>query len=153
MANADIMLIGLSELPLIVELYNEVYRPPHDQEFFERRFSGRNNPLILLAQIERHPVGFALGFEIKPSTFYCWLIGVLPDFRRSGVASQLMEAMSAWARDNGYTLIRFECYNHHRPMLHLGISQNYNVVGIRYDADAEANLIIMEQSVHDLLDG
>ena len=63
-----------------------------------------------------------------------------------------MEALSAWARDNGYHWIRFECYNHHRPMLRLAISQNYNIVGIRWDTDAESNLVIMEQNVSEGLD-
>ena len=150
MANAEIVRVGHNELPLVVDLYNEVFRPPNDQAFFERRLRARHNPLMLIAQIDKRPVGFAFGFEIKPSTFYCWLVGVLPDFRRIGVASQLMEAMSAWARDHDYQIIRFECYNHHRPMLRLAIHQNYNVVGIRYDTDAEANLVILEQNTSEV---
>jgi len=147
MANADIVPIGLGELPLIVELFNEVFRPGRDLEFFRRRLHGRGNPLILLAHVDKQPVGFAVGYEIKPSTFYCWLIGVLPGYRRAGVASQLMEAMAAWARDNEYQIVRFECFNQQRPMLHLAISQNYDIVGVRYDADSHANLIVMEQTV------
>lgn len=152
MANADIVLIGLNELPLIVDLYNEVFRPPQDQGFFERRLEWRRKPLILLAQVDREPVGFSVGYEIKPSTFYCWLVGVLPDYRRAGIASQLMEAMSAWSNDNDYQIIRFECYNHHRPMRHLAISQHFDIVGVRYDVDAQANLIVMEQSVREYHD-
>lgn len=144
MANAEIVPVGLGDLPLIVDLYNEVFRPGHDQAFFAHRLGTRHNSLILLAQINKRPVGFALGYEIKASTYYCWHIGVLPDYRRSGVASQLTEAMTAWARDNGYQIIRFECYNRHRPMLHLAIRQNYSIVGIRYDPDAQDNLIIFE---------
>lgn len=147
MANAEIVVVGLDELPLIVDLYNEVFRPGRDHGFFERRFQGRFNPLLLIAQVQKQPVGFALGFELKPNTFYCWLIGVLPDYRRAGVASQLMEALAAWARDNGYHWIRFECYNHQRPMLRLAISQGYDIVGIRWDTDADANLIILEQNI------
>lgn len=147
MANADIVVIGLGELPLIVELFNEVFRPGRDLAFFQRRLEGRRNPVILLAQVDKRPAGFAVGFEIKPSTLYCWLIGVLPDFRKVGIASQLMEGLAAWARDNGYEVVRFECYNHHRPMLQLAVSQNYDVVGIRYDTDAGANLIVFEHSL------
>lgn len=144
MANAEIYPVGMGELPLVTDLYNEVFRPGRDLAFFVRRLKGRINPLMLIAQVEKQPVGFALGYENKPSTFYNWLIGVLPDYRRGGIASQLMEAMSAWARDNGYHTVRFECYNRHRPMLHLAINQNFNAVGFRYDADAEDNLLIME---------
>ena len=89
MANAEIIPIGLSELPIVVDLFNQVFRPGRELSFFERRLAGRHNSLILLGLIQRQPVGFALGYEIKPSTFYNWLIGVLPDFRRAGIASQL----------------------------------------------------------------
>lgn len=149
MANAEIVLLGMDDLPLIVDLYNEIFRPGHDPAFFARRMGTQPNPVILLAQIQKRPVGFALGYEIKQSTFYSWYIGVLPDYRRAGVAAQLMEALSAWARDQGYQIIRFECYNRHRPMLHLAIRQNYNIVGIRYDADAQDNLIILEQNLYE----
>ena len=47
----------------------------------------------------------------------------------------------------GYGIIRFECFNNQRPMLHLAINQNYEIVGLRYDADSGTNLIILE---HDL---
>jgi GNAT superfamily N-acetyltransferase len=147
MANADIIMLGARDLPIIVDLFNEVFRPARDVAFFERRIRGRTNPLILVAQVEGRPVGFALGYENKPRTFYCWLIGVRPDYRRAGIAAQLMEAMAAWAADNDYHIVRFECFNSQRPMLHLAISQNYDIVGIRYDSDTGQNLIILEHTI------
>jgi GNAT superfamily N-acetyltransferase len=147
MANADIVPIGFDELPLVTDLFNEVFRPGRGVEFFERRLQGRHNALILLAQVEKQPAGFAVGYELKPSTFYCWLIGVLSDYRRAGVATQIMEAMAAWAADNEYQVVRFECFNQQRPMLHLAITQGYDVVGVRYDADSHNNLIILEQTI------
>jgi GNAT superfamily N-acetyltransferase len=149
MANAEIVPLGMNDLPLIVDLYNEVFRPGRELSFFVQRMGTRRSPLILLAQIQKRPVGFALGYEIKSSTFYCWYIGVRQNYRHAGVAAQLMEAMTAWARDEGYQILRFECYNRHRPMLHLAIRQNYNIVGIRYDVDAQDNLIILEQSINE----
>ncbi|HOA74118.1 MAG TPA: GNAT family N-acetyltransferase [Phycisphaerae bacterium] len=147
MANADIVLLGPGELPLITEMFNAVFRPGRDISYFERRLKGRANPLILLAQVEKRPAGFALGYEIKQSTFYAWLIGVLPAYRKAGIASQLMEAMTAWTRENGYHVLRFECYNRARPMLKIAASQNFDIVGVRYDTDEAANLVIFEQTV------
>jgi GNAT superfamily N-acetyltransferase len=152
MANADVVIIGMRELPLIVELFAEVFRPAREFGFFERRLKGRTNPLMLLAQVQDRPVGFALGYENKPGTFYCWLIGVIPDFRRQGIAAQLMEAMAAWAGDHEYHTIRFESFNWQRPMLHLAISQNYDIVGLRYDRGANVNLIILEHELQELPD-
>ncbi|MBI4579079.1 MAG: GNAT family N-acetyltransferase [Planctomycetes bacterium] len=145
MANADIVLLGPAELPLISDLYNQVFRPGRDVAVFERRFRNRLNPLILLAQVDRQPAGFALGYEMKASTFYCWLVGVLPAYRKAGIASQIMEAMSAWARENGYHVLRFECFNRARPMLKIALQQNFDIVGVRFDTDEAANLIILEQ--------
>jgi GNAT superfamily N-acetyltransferase len=147
MANAEITPVGLGELNLIVDLFRQVFRPGRERLFFERRFRGRYNPLLLLAQVDRSPAGFAIGYELKPGTFYCWLVGVLSQYRRAGIAAQLMEAMTAWARDNGYHIIRFECYNSQRPMLHLAIRQGYDIVGLRLDPDTGTNLIIMENDL------
>jgi hypothetical protein len=35
-----------------------------------------------------------------------------------------------WALDHDYESIRMECHNQHRPMLHLGIAQGYDIAGI-----------------------
>ncbi|MHC4441213.1 MAG: GNAT family N-acetyltransferase [Planctomycetota bacterium] len=152
MANAEIIVVGPDEVDNIVELFNEVFRPARDRAFIERRLEGRINPLILMAHIEKRPVGFAIAYEIKPSTFYCWLIGVLPDYRRAGIASQLMEALAAVAADCGYKLIRFECFNRQRAMLHLAIKHGYNIVGLRYDIDTGDNLLIMEHDLGEVQD-
>ena len=145
MATAKIDIVGPGELSLMADLYNQIYRPNRGIEFFNRRLLGRYNPLRLVASLDERPVGFFLGFELKPDVFFGWLYGVLPDFRRLGIASQLMEAAHAWGHQHGYKTIRFECQNQHRPMLHLAIAHGYDIVGIRWDADRGHNLIIFEK--------
>src|SRR5216684_8707365 len=108
MADAIIDMVGPEELPVISELYNQIFRPPRDVESFLRRYRGRYNVLQLIARLERQPVGFFLGFELKPTVFFAWFYGVVPEFRRQGIASQLMEAAHDWARENDYTSIRLE---------------------------------------------
>jgi hypothetical protein len=58
-----------------------------------------------------------------------------------------MEAAHAWAKQNGYEVMRLECQNAHRPMLHLAIELGYDVVGMRWDADRGTNLIIFEKQL------
>jgi len=147
MATAKIDIVGPTEIPLIAELYAQVYRPARDADFFRRRFLGRYNELKLIATLDARPVGFFLGFELKPTAYFAWLYGVLPDFRRMGIATQLMEAVHAWAAEHGYASIRFECHNQHRPMLHMAIEQGYDVVGIRWDPDRENNLVLFEKAL------
>ena len=103
-----------------------------------------------MANIEQEPVGFALGFELKPSVFFGWLLGVLPSQRREGVASQLLEAMTTWAAEREYQGLRMECHNAHRPILHLAIEKNFNIVGVRWDPDRQDNLVILERDLTDV---
>ncbi len=147
MADAVIDVVGVEELPTIVELYNQIFRPTRTLESFNRRYLGRYNVLQLVARIGDKPIGFFLGFELKPDTYYAWFYGVLPEGRRSGVGSQLMEAAQSWAAQHGYEVIRLECHNQHRPMLHLAIALGYDIVGIRWDADRGANLVLFEKGL------
>jgi len=145
MADAIIEMVGPEELPVIAQLYNAIFRPARDVESFRRRYRGRYNVLQLVARIKNQPVGFFLGFELKPTVFFAWFYGVVPEYRRQGIASQLMEAVHDWARQNEYESIRFECHNQHRPMLHLAIHLGYDIVGIRWDPDRGDNLVIFEK--------
>jgi len=145
MADANIELVGPNDLSDMVHLYNQIFRPGRDLDSFQRRFRGRYNILQLVARLGDRPVGFFLGFELKPTVFFAWFYGVLPEFRRQGIASQLMEAVHSWARQNEYESIRFECHNQHRPMLHMAIALGYDIVGIRWDPDRGDNLVLFEK--------
>jgi GNAT superfamily N-acetyltransferase len=147
MANAEIVVVGPGEMPLITDLYNEMFRPARDVEFFRRRYMGRYNGLLLVANVDKRPVGFATGFELKPTVFFAWLMGVHPDFRRLGIASQLHEAQVQWALDHGYQWMRMECHNAHRAILHMAIQTGFNIVGVRWDPDRQENLVIFEKTL------
>lgn len=149
MANAEVVVVGPGELPLIAQLFNDMFRPGHDVEFFRRRLIGRHNALLLVANMDKQPIGFATGFELKPTVFFSWLLGVQKDVRRMGVASQLMDAQCAWAAEHHYTSVRMECHNSHRPILHMAIALGFDIVGIRWDPDRQDNLIIFEKVLGD----
>jgi GNAT superfamily N-acetyltransferase len=147
MADTVIDVVGIDELPLIVDLYNQIFRPAKTIEAFRRRYLGRYNVLQLVARVKDRPVGFFLGFEGKPDTFFAWFYGVVAEARRAGVGSQLMEAAQSWATQHEYETIRLECHNQHRPMLHLAIDLGYDIVGMRWDADRGENLVIFEKNL------
>lgn len=148
MANAKIVVVGPGEINLISDLYSEVFTPPITEETLRRRFLGRHNVCLLVAIIEDRHVGFIVGFELTPVTYYCWVCGVVPDFRRAGIATQLMQGQLAWAKEHHYDLIRFECQNQHRPMLHVAITEGFDLVGIRWDSATAHNVVIFEKELH-----
>lgn len=146
MADVIVDLIAPDDLEEIVGLYNQIFRPVRDEEHFARRYLGRHNVVQMIARIKHQPVGFALGFELKPRVFFLWFLGVLPAARRQGVASQLLDAMHSWAKQNDYESIRAECFNRHRPMLHLALAHEYDIIGLRWDSDHGDNLILLQKS-------
>lgn len=147
MADAKIDLIGEQDIGVLVDLYNEVFTPPESDAFFRRRFEGRRNVTIMVAVVERRPVGFIIGFELTPTTYFSWLCGVSADYRRAGIATQLMQAQQAWAQQREYSILRFECQNQHRPMLQTAITEGFDLVGIRYDTDSANNVVIFEKDL------
>src|ERR1700730_3785347 len=134
-------------LPKPLELYNAIFRPKREVDFFKRRFMGRYNVLALLARMDDKPVGFWIGFELKPGMFYHWLGAVVPDLRRHGVGRQLQEAQQAWAKDHGYEYIRCECMNHQREFIHFAIALGYDIVGIRWDSTHADHLVVFEKTL------
>lgn len=147
MADAKIVAVGPGEIGLIGELYNQVFSPQQDEQFFRRRFQGRHNVSMLVALLDERPVGFIVGFELMPTTYFSWVCGVISDARRMGIATQLMQAQQGLARDHHYGTIRFECQNQHRPMLHVAIKEGYDLVGIRWDTSTAANVVIFEKDL------
>src|SRR6478735_11512418 len=111
MADVIVDLQAPDDLTEVVSLYNQVFRPSRDEEHFSRRYLGRHNVVQMVARIQERPVGFLLGFELKPRVFFMWFLGVASANLRQGVASQLFEALHSWCRQNDYETIRGECFN------------------------------------------
>ena len=145
MADATIDRIDPKDLELVTHLYNQMFRPERDQTWIDRRLKARHNVLVQVASIQNDAVGFSVGFELKPTVHFSWICGVVPEIRRTGVATQLMRSAEDWARTEGYTSLRFECSNQVRPFLHFGIANDYDISGIRWDPDRMVNLIIFEK--------
>lgn len=151
MAQAEIIVGSEADLPTLVRLHNEIYRPPADAAMFRRRFLGRYNVLMLLALVNREPAGFQVGFELKPGSYYSWLAGVLASQRRQGVARQLMEAQIAWARERGYDILRLEVGQSNRVGIMYALSCGFHVIGIRLDSTHSDQMLLLERMLDESL--
>lgn len=152
MADVIIDRLSATDIEPAVHLYNAIFRPSRPKEWIERRLSGRRGVLSQVARIGNDAVGFYLGFELKPDTHFTWLVGVVPEMRRTGIATQLMHAAEHQARTEGSRWMRFECDNRIRGFLHFGIANEYDIVGLRWDPDRLTNLVIFHKSLVDPLD-
>lgn len=91
---------------------------PHFTKAYCEEKCGDSEKLVLVAYVDKKPAGYLLGFDHhRDGSFYCWMVGVLPKFRRKGILKLLMEHQEKWARKKGYTRIRLKTRNKRREML------------------------------------
>lgn len=122
----DIRKVAISAVAEFCQRLPEFHEPFSELEM-EARLSGKR-ALSLGAFVENQLVGFKLGYE-RDGQFYSWLGGVLPQFRRSGIAQALATAQEAWALENGYTSILFKTRNCHKAMLIFALKNGFQVIG------------------------
>ena len=79
--------------------------------------------------------GFKVGYGESPSVFYSAKGGVLPAFRRRGLARLLLHRMEDEARQKGYRRFAYDTFpNKHAGMTVLGLAEGYRVAAAGYNA-------------------
>ncbi len=126
----------------IPEFGNQAY----DLEEYKRRLV--NSHHILIGFYENQPVGFKAGYQRgEQGQFYSWMGGVLPAFRRYGLAEELALKQEQWARQQGYTSVWFKTRNRNREMLQFALARGFNVVEVQKKPNIEDFRIILEKSL------
>ncbi|RMF01235.1 MAG: GNAT family N-acetyltransferase [Bacteroidetes bacterium] len=120
----------------------EFIDPPQACEY-ERRLKGHPH-LILVAYADDKAVGFKVGYE-RDGSFYSWLGGVLPSYRRRSIALKLAEAQERWARQQGYKSVTFKTRNQHKNMLLFALKRNFDIIGFKEKGDVKTNRIILRK--------
>jgi len=87
-----------------------------------------NNPIFLVAFDEDQPIGFKLGYVIPDSSvFFSWLGGVHANYRRQGIANDLLKIQEKSAQESGMEIIYFTTYDRFPAMISLGEKNNYQL--------------------------
>ena len=63
------------------------------------------------AKTSEQLVGFKAGYAQTRNRYYSWLGAVAPEYRRQGIASQLMASQHEWSIKNGYESIEDRKHN------------------------------------------
>ena len=113
---------------------------PYGIEEFESRCSGIH--LSLIAEIDNQSVGFKIGYDrFKDGSFYSWMGGVLPEFRKKGVASALADFQENWAKRNGYNSIILKTRKKHRAMIAFSLNLGFTITEkIQMDSEEETRI-------------
>lgn len=135
--------IQQSDIATVVALSEAIpeFEKPYGADEYQRRLDGVRH-LILVAYWMQEPAGFKVGYE-RPDGFYSWMGGVLPQYRRKGIAEALADAQENWARQYGYSHIELKTRRKHQAMLAFALKRGFDVVTtFAHKNDAETRIIL-----------
>lgn len=86
--------------------------------------------------------GFKMGYAKDAHTFYSWIGGVHNDFRKQGIAQQLMHQQHIWCGQKGFTTIQTKTMNRWKPMLILNLKNGFDITQTYTDSKGELKIIL-----------
>lgn len=133
---------GLEEL---LTLYTSVFNDAIT-EFFLERIQTKEKVFSLIAYYNNNPVGFKIGYQYNTNTFYSWVGGVLPQYRKKGIANNLAKLQENWALQNGFKKLRTKSMNKFKPMLILNLKNGFDIIQV-YTNEKGQTKIVFEKSI------
>ena len=100
---------------------------PYEIPEYSKRLNNTTH-LILTAYDDHNPIAFKIGYQRHPDgSFYSWMGGVLPNYRRKGIANNLADHQETWAKKKGYNSIKLQTRSKHNAMLALAINRGFQI--------------------------
>jgi len=119
--------------------------PEFDDPYEIPEYSKRLNSTthhILTAYDNHNPIAFKIGYQRhSDGSFYSWMGGVLPNYRRKGIANNLADHQETWAKKNGYISIKMQTREKHKAMLALAINRGFKITN-RIEKTSSSNTLI-----------
>lgn len=122
------------------------FQQPYGGDVYVERLKGKLH-LVLVAVYGGKLVGFKVGYAWDSKVFYSWMGGVLPAFRRNGVAGILADVQADWARKSGFTKLFFKTRNKHIKMINFGLKKGFLITEVIKKDSKEEYRIIMEKEL------
>jgi predicted GNAT family acetyltransferase len=102
--------------------------------------------LVITAMKDTKVIGYKIGYELDENKFYSWLGGVDPNYRKHGIASELMEKQHQYLKENGYRVVQTKTMNKWINMLILNIKNGFDVIDT-YTDEKGLHKIILEKKL------
>jgi GNAT superfamily N-acetyltransferase len=112
-------------------------------EFYTERLKHRLH-LSLVAERDGELLGFKVGYQSDtPDTFYSWMGGVRPAFRKLGIAEALAEYQENWAREKGFKSVFFKTRNRFPAMITFGLGRGFKIIEVIPKGGVEDYRVVM----------
>ncbi len=132
----------------LAELDARCFAKPFSADQFRHYLEGERDLLVLLATSNGEDVGYKVGYSfVTRDTYFSFSGAVVPDHRRQGIASALLEAQHTWAKARGYEYVRTHTKNRFRSMLLLNIAAGFDVTGVNAHLPERHHTIVLEKAL------
>lgn len=135
--------VGYPDNPIledILDLYNRIFSDA-DINFFNNRLIENANSFFICAYYDNKIIGFKIGYPYKETTFYSWIGGVLPNFRRQGIAAQLAKLQEDYAKQNNFHKLRTKSMNQYKSMMILSLKNGFDIVKYYTNTKGQAKIV------------
>lgn len=120
---------------------------PFTKDYFEERYKGKEK-LIIVAYVNDTPAGYIVGYDkFGDGSFYCWMAGVNPKYRKLGLLKEMMKYEDAWAKKRGYKKIKIKTRNNRREMLAYLVKYGFFFTEVVSYPNIEDNRILLEKKL------
>jgi len=127
------------------DMEQKVFRQPYSREKLSRTLFSKQQVVCLIANCNGRSCGFKVGYEMSDRLFYSWIGGVIPEYRRLGIARKMMDKQHALVFNLGYEVVRTHTENKYREMLLLNIRSGFDVVGVINDLQRSKSTIVLDK--------
>ena len=125
--------IDKNELDKVVEVLNHL--PEFDTVFYKKKLLDRllkYESIILIAEYAGKPIACKVAYNrYFDGSIYSWLGGVLPPYRKQGIALLLQEKLETEARKRFFRSIRMKTRNQHVDMLRFALKHGFQICGFQ----------------------
>ncbi|RFS15474.1 GNAT family N-acetyltransferase [Emticicia sp. C21] len=149
-ANVTIRRGTVAECVAISQQIPEFYDGIYDEKDYETRLFNTNS-LVLVALDGSTPVGFKVGYQRdNDGSFYSWMGGVIPDYRKLHIAQKLADTQEAWAVEKGFNAIVFKTRNSLKGMLIFAIKNGFCIEAVERKEAIEDYRIIFRKKLKNI---
>lgn len=123
------------------------FETPYQKNYFEGRYRDKEK-LIIVAYIDNLSAGYLVGYDkFGDGSFYCWMTGVNPKFRKKGVLKALINYEEKWAKERGYNKIKIKTRNNRREMLSYLVKYGFFFTEVIPHPNILDNRILLEKEL------
>src|SRR5690606_8468521 len=132
----------------VMTLYPTLFEgiTPDEQAMVREEIGLKPRLATVTCHVDGELVGFKMGFRRGPGQFHSWLGGVHGNWRRGGIATELMVRQHRWCADQGYQVIRTITVQAFAAMFALNLAHGFEVVGTM--SSGRGLKLVMEKGLH-----